>query len=182
MRCEMKENQEMKKRINKITASEDTGALKRFFSKDHAAFESMLQKWFQPSRESKAYDPPSPADYLEEIVRYVDLVIQMYQKAVFHHTLKDIKLFFSETWNGCIEPKIHLEFDTGCFDISIDELWNSELKLDRGMKEECVCASGDVWGEYRPTIDADQLRRDAADICVQLQLRYPDAAVSYSVC
>ena len=178
----MKEYKEIEEQIEKMTASEDTDALEQFFSKNHAAFQSVLQKWFQPSPASQVYDPPSREYYLEEIVRYVDLVIQMYQKAVPHHALKSVKLCFSEPWNGCIEPKIHLEFDTGCYDVSIDELWNSELELDRGMKEECVCASGDVWGEYRPTIDANQLRRDAADICVQLQQRYPAAAVSDSFC
>lgn len=180
--CGMKEYKEIEKQIKKITASKDAGELERFFSKDHAVFQSMLQKWFQPSPASASCDPPSREYYLEEIVRYVDLAIQMHQKAVPHHELKNVKLFFSEVWNGCIEPKIHLEFDTGCFDVSIDELWNSELELDRGMKEECVCASGDVWCEYRPTIDADQLRKDAADLCAQLQLRYPAAAVSFSLC
>lgn len=112
----------------------------------------------------------------------MDLAIQMHQKAIAHHALKNINLIFSSTWNGRIEPQIHLEFDTASVNVVIDELWESELELDRDMKEECVCAAGDVWGEYRPTVDTAQLCKDAEELCAQLYLRYPAAAVSYSLC
>ena len=112
----------------------------------------------------------------------MDLAIQMHQKAIAHHALKNINLIFSSTWNGRIEPQIHLEFDTASVNVVIDELWESELELDRDMKEECVCAAGDVWGEYRPTVDTAQLCKDAEELCAQLYLRYSAAAVSYSLC
>ena len=180
--CGMKEYKEAEKQAEKIKESEDVGELERFFSKDHMTFQSLVKKWFQPSPTSESCDPPSREYDLEEILRYVDLAIQMHQKAIAHHALKNINLIFSSTWNGRIEPQIHLEFDTASVNVVIDELWESELELDRDMKEECVCAAGDVWGEYRPTIDTAQLCKDAEDLCAQLHLRYPAAAVSYSLC
>ena len=175
----MKEYEEIAKHVEKISASGDPGELKQLFSKDNAAFQSLLQSWFQPA--PRPYTPPSRTYYLGEVVRYVDLPIQMHIKAIAHKELKAVKLLFSEKWEGRIEPEINLEFDTASVNVVIDELWESELTLDRDMKEECVCTSGDVWGEYRPTLDVAQLRKDADEICAQLQLRYPSTAVSYSL-
>ena len=85
--CEMKEYKEAEKQAEKIKESEDIGELERFFSKDHMTFQSLVKKWFQPSSTSESCDPPSREYYLEEILRYVDLAIQMHQKAIAHHAL-----------------------------------------------------------------------------------------------
>ena len=75
-----------------------------------------------------------------------------------------------------------MEFDSSIWEIVIDDLWESELPLDREMKRECVHLSGDVWFEYRPSIDGEQMKKDAEEICQLLQEGYPASVeISYSL-
>lgn len=164
--------------LKKIVSAKDENELFQMFAAEQENFNTVQKEWFQSSIEKENVDAEHE-DYLHEIIRYVNLVILMYQKAIPHKSLDKIVLSFSKEWTDGTEPHVYMEFDSSSWIAVIDDLWQSDIKFDRAMKQECVNLSEMVWDEYRTTIDLHQLKQDAERICANLRCEYPSTDVSF---
>lgn len=166
--------------LKKIVSAKDENEMFQMFAAEQENFNTVQKEWFQSSIEQENVEAECE-DYLHEIIRYVDLMILMYQKAIPHKSLDKIILLFSDDWTDGTEPYIYMEFDSSSWTAVIDELWQSDINFDRTMKQECVNLSEMVWDEYRPAIDAHQLEQDAERICIHLRSEYPSAEVGFLI-
>lgn len=167
--------------IKKIAFVKNSQQLMQSFTDNKQSFSALEKQWFQPSSAPHDLLPPSNDEYLHDIFSYVDLAISMYSSAIAHHSLNKVLLLFSKVWSDGIEPRVCMEFDSSNWTIDIDDLWQSKLKLDRTMKQECINLSEIVWYEYRPTVDIEQLHQDAEQICILLRRKYPTTEISFSL-
>ena len=74
-----------------------------------------------------------------------------------------------------------MEFDSTSLTAVIDDLWQSDIKLNRSMEQECVNLSGLVWDEYRASVNNEQLRQDTEKICSVLQKKYSSTNVGFLI-
>lgn len=165
-------------KLKKIGSAKDENEMFQMFAAEQENFSTVQKEWFQSSIEKESVEAEHE-DYLHEIIRYVNLLILMFQKAIPHKSLDQIVLSFSKEWTDGTEPHIYMKFDSSSWIAVIDELWQSDIKFDRTMKQECVNLSEMVWDEYRTTIDVHQLEQDAERICANLRCEYPSTEVSF---
>ena len=166
--------------LKKIVAAKDEQEMFRLFSENRENFDTVQQRWFNHSHDTEPVQVENE-DYLQNIVRYVDIAISMYSKAISHKSLDKVILMFTKNWTDGTEPYIYMEFDSTSLTAVIDDLWQSDIKLNRSMEQECVNLSGLVWDEYRVSVNNEQLRQDAEKICSVLQKRYPSTNVGFLI-
>lgn len=165
--------------IKAVSTTKDTEELTEIFQKNRKNFATVQKSWFRPLKDNEI-DDLSDSD-LEFIISYVGIAISMYVKAIPHKEIKEIILYFSPKLSDRIEPIIRIAFDSSYVDIVIDELWKTDLDLDRAMKKECISLAEMIWFEYRPSINSEQLISDAQIICEHLRTLYPAVPVSYNI-
>ena len=166
--------------LKKIASAKDEQEMFRLFSENKENFDTVQQRWFNHSHNTEPVQVENE-DYLQNIVRYVDIAISMYSKAISHKSLDKVILMFTKNWTDGTEPYIYIEFDSASLTVVIDDLWQSDSKLDRSMEQECVNLSGIVWGEYRGIIDDEQLKYDAEEICTILKQKYLSTDISFLI-
>ena len=165
--------------IKAMSTARDTEKLAEMFQKNADNFATVQKSWFRPMTDDEL-NALSDSD-LEFIIQYVDIAISMHIKAIPHKEVKEIVLSFSAKLSDRIEPFIRIVLDAVSVDIKIDELWNTDLDLNRDMKRECVSLAEVIWFEYRPSASGEQLIRDAQIICEHLRTLYPAVQVSYNI-
>lgn len=166
--------------LKKIASAKDEQEMFRLFSENKENFDTVQQRWFGHSRDTETVQVENE-DYLQNIVRYVDIAISMYSKAIPHKSLNKVILMFTKNWTDGTEPYIYIEFDSTSLTVAIDDLWQSDIQLERSMEQECVNLSGIVWDEYRGIIDDEQLKYDAEEICTVLKQKYPSTDISFLI-
>lgn len=164
------------KSIRKISTAKTVGELKKKFQENSKNFEIVQQSWFRPLSDNEIRNSPNSG--LDYIVSYVSIAVAMYVKAVPHKSISQITLYFSAKQSENIEPKIQIDFDSCSVNIIFDELWKSELNLDRTMKRECTSLADLIWFEYRSAINSEQLIADADVICQHLNNQYLTAKIN----
>lgn len=165
--------------IKAMSTAKDPEELAEMFQKNTDNFNTVQSSWFRPITDDEL-NALSDSD-LEFIIQYVSIAISMHIKAIPHKEVKEIILSFSAKMSDRIEPFIRIAFDSGSVEIKIDELWNTDLDLNRTMKKECVSLAEMIWFEYRPSTSTEQLIRDAQMICEYLRTLYPAVQISYSI-
>ncbi len=165
-------------RLKNLSKVEDPKTFIKLFLENVDSFSKLEKTWF--SHKDKTVEV-STEDYVEDIVSYVDKAIIIHIRAIPHHKVNEIVLLFSKEEADRIEPIIRICFDTNTVEIAIDDLWESELELDRELKNGCVSLAEMIWGEYRATVDCGQLTSDAEKICRRLRALHPDIPISYRV-
>ena len=166
--------------LKKIASAKDEQEMFRLFSENKENFDTVQQRWFGHSRDTETVQVENE-DYLQNIVRYVDIAISMYSKAIPHKSLNKVILMFTKNWTDGTEPYIYIESDSTSLTVAIDDLWQSDIQLERSMEQECVNLSGIVWDEYRGIIDDEQLKYDAEEICTVLKQKYPSTDISFLI-
>lgn len=167
--------------IKKLASDKNSHQFMQAFISNKQNFDILQSKWFHSPPVSRELEPLSKEETLQQIFSYVDLAISMYLDAVVHTSLTKIVLLFSKIWEDGVEPRIYIESNSSAWTIVIDDLWESNLKLNRSMKQECVSLSEVAWYEYRSTVDIDQLQQDAEWVCALLQQKYPSTEVSFLI-
>lgn len=165
--------------IRKISTAKTVGELKKKFQENSKNFETVQQSWFRPLSDNEIRNSPNSG--LDYIVSYVSIAVAMYVKAVPHKSISQITLYFSAKQSENIEPKIQIDFDSCSVNIIFDELWKSELNLDRTMKRECTSLADLIWFEYRSATNSEQLIADADIICQHLNNQYLTAKINYII-
>lgn len=127
--------------LKKIASAKDEQEMFRLFSENKENFDTVQQRWFGHSRDTETVQVENE-DYLQNIVRYVDIAISMYSKAIPHKSLNKVILMFTKNWTDGTEPYIYIEFDSTSLTVAIDDLWQSDIQLERSMEQECVNLSG----------------------------------------
>lgn len=163
--------------IKAISTAKNIKELTEMFQKNSKNFATAQKSWFRPLKGNEI-DDMSDSD-LEFIISYISLAISMHVKAIPHKKIEEIILHFSAELSDRIEPIISIAFDSSHVDIAIDELWKTDLDLDRTMKKECISLAEMIWFEYRSSINSEQLIDDAQIICEYLRTLYPAVQVSY---
>ncbi len=172
----MDEDKDALERLKNLSKVEDSKTFIKLFLENIGSFSKLEKTWF--SHREKTVEV-SREDYIEDIVSYVDKAIIIHIRAIPHHKVNEIVLLFSKEEADRIEPIIRIWFDTKAVEIAIDDLWESELELDRELKKGCISLAEMIWGEYRATVDSDQLMNDAEEICRGLRVLHPDIPISY---
>ena len=166
--------------LKKIASAKDEQEMFRLFSENKENFDTVQQRWFGHSCDTEPVQVENE-DYLQDIVRYVDMAISMFSKAIPHKSLDKVILTFTKNWTDGTEPYIYIGFDSTSLTVAIDDLWQSDIQLDRSLEQECVNLSGIVWYEYRGIIDDEQLKHDAEKICTALKQKYPSTDISFLI-
>lgn len=76
--------------LKKIASAKDEQEMFRLFSENKENFDTVQQRWFGHSRDTETVQVENE-DYLQNIVRYVDIAISMYSKAIPHKSLLHAK-------------------------------------------------------------------------------------------
>lgn len=162
--------------LKKIVAAKDEQEMFRLFSENRENFDTVQQRWFNHSHDTEPVQVENE-DYLQNIVRYVDIAISMYSKAISHKSLDKVIPYVYKKLDRWTERTSTWKFVQTSLTAVIDDLWQSDIKLNRSMEQECVNLSGLVWDEYRVSVNNEQLRQDAEKICSVLQKKYPSTNV-----
>ena len=107
--------------LKKIASAKDEQEMFRLFSENKENFDTVQQRWFGHSRDTETVQVENE-DYLQNIVRYVDIAISMYSKAIPHKSLNKVILMFTKNWTDGTEPYIYIEFDSTSLTVAIDDL------------------------------------------------------------
>ena len=81
--------------LKKIAAAKDEQEMFLLFSENRENFDTAQQRWFDHSRDAETVQGENE-DYLQNIVRYVDIAISMYSKAITHKSLDKVILMFTK--------------------------------------------------------------------------------------
>ena len=77
--------------LKKIASAKDEQDMFRLFSENKENFDIVQQRWFNHSHDTEPVQVENE-DYLQNIVRYVDIAISMYSKAISHKSLDKVIL------------------------------------------------------------------------------------------